>query len=136
MIARGVRRMLRALGWSTVTELTLPGGRRADLVAISPRGLLLVVEIKSSVADLRADAKWRDYNAHCDAFSFAVSDNIPVGLVPPEAGLILADAYGAHELRPPARHPLAPAARKAMLLTLARTAADRLHVLGDPDAGM
>ena len=63
-VARGVRRLLRARGFSTVTELPLLDGRRADLVALNPDGALWIVEIKSSVADYRADHKWRDYIAH------------------------------------------------------------------------
>ena len=34
MIARGVRRLLRARGFSSLTELPLAGGRRADIAAI------------------------------------------------------------------------------------------------------
>ena len=136
MIARGARRMLRALGYSTLTEMALPSGRRADIVALAPGGWLHVVEIKSSVADLRADSKWQDYRAHCDALYFAVGDNVLAGLIPADAGLILADAYGAAVLRSAPEHRLAPATRKAMLVRFAQVAADRLHGLGDPDFGM
>jgi hypothetical protein len=55
MIARGVRRLLRARGFSSVTELPLVDGRRADIVAVSGEGEVLIVEIKSSPADLMAD---------------------------------------------------------------------------------
>ncbi len=59
-IARGTARFLHALGYSVVGELPLPSGRRADLVALGGRGEILIVEIKSSVADLRADQKWSE----------------------------------------------------------------------------
>ena len=98
-IARGVRRLLRARGFSTVTELSLLDGRRADVVALNGEGALLIVEIKSSVADFRADHKWRDYSAHCDRLYFAISAEIPVEIMPEDAGLIVADAYGAEILR-------------------------------------
>ena len=138
MIARGTRRLLRALGYSTLAEMALPSGRRADIVALAPQGWLHIIEIKSSVADFRADGKWREYRAHCDQLYFAVSDNLPVGLIPDDAGLILADAYGAAILRGAPEHRLAPATRRAMLIRFAQGAADRLHGLGDPDglAGM
>ena len=52
----------------------------------------MIVEIKSSPADLRADRKWRDYAACCDRLYFAISEATPPEIMPPEAGLILADS--------------------------------------------
>jgi len=132
-IARGARRLLRALGYSTVTELPLGDGRRADIVAVGPDGAILIVEIKSSIADFRADRKWRDYAAHCDRLYFAISDDTPVDIMPEEAGLILADRFGAAILREPEPRVLAPATRRAVLLRFACAAADRLHRLVDPE---
>ena len=48
MIARGVRRLLRARGFSSLTELPLTAGRRADIAAVNRDGEVLIVEIKSS----------------------------------------------------------------------------------------
>ncbi len=132
MIARGVRRMLRARGFSSVTELPLVDGRRADIVALHGDGSLLIVEIKSSVADFRADHKWRDYAAHCDRLYFAIHAELPPEIMPPDAGLIMADPYGAEILREPTPQRLAPATRRAMMLRFAQAAADRLHRLADP----
>ncbi len=117
-IARGSRRLLRALGYSTVTELALSDGRRADIVGLSGDGTILIVEIKSCVADFRADHKWRDYAAHCDRLYFAISDATPAEIMPEEAGLILADRYGAAILREAERRPLAAATRRAMTAAL------------------
>src|ERR1035437_1989838 len=64
-VARGTRRLLRALGFATVAELALPSGRRADIVGLAADGTIIIVEIKSSIADFRADSKWPDYRAHC-----------------------------------------------------------------------
>jgi hypothetical protein len=132
-IARGLRRMLRAHGYSSVTELPLLDGRRADVVALRGDGALVIVEIKSSVADFRADNKWRDYLDHCDRLYFAICDTIPVEIMPPEAGLIVADAYGAAILREAPEQKLAPATRRAVLLRFAQAAADRLHRIADPN---
>ena len=134
-IARGARRMLRALGFSSVTELALSDGRRADVVALGSDGAVLIVEIKSSLADFRADRKWRDYAAHCDRLYFAISDAVPLEIMPEEAGLILADRYGAAILREAPAYALAPATRRAMQLRFAIAAADRLHRLVDPEPG-
>src|SRR3978361_151834 len=95
-IARGTARLLRSLGFSCVSELPLPSGRRADLVALNDRGEIWIVEIKSSVGDLRADQKWEDYRTHCGRLFFAFTQDLPCEIFPAETGLIVADAYGAH----------------------------------------
>jgi hypothetical protein len=46
-IARGTTRYLHALGYCVVSELPLPSGRRADLVALGGGGEVLIIEIKS-----------------------------------------------------------------------------------------
>jgi len=132
MIARGVRRLLRARGFSSLTELPLTDGRRADIAAINGEGEVLIVEIKSSPADFRADRKWRDYVACCDRLYFAISEQTPAELMPVEAGLIVADPYGAEILREAQIQRMAPASRRAVLLRFAQAAADRLHRLADP----
>ena len=132
MIARGVRRLLRARGFSSVTELPLVDGRRADIVAVNGEGEVLIVEVKSSPADLRADRKWRDYLAACDRLYFAISEATPAAIMPADAGLILADPYGAEILREADIRRMASATRRALLLRFALAAADRLHRLADP----
>jgi hypothetical protein len=133
-ICRGVRRLLRAHGFATVTELPLTSGRRADVVGFAGDGALVIDEIKSSVADFRADRKWRDYFAHCDRLYFAVDADMPLAIMPEEAGLIVADSYGGEILREPAARAIPPAARRAVLLRFVLAAADRLHRLADPGA--
>lgn len=133
-VARGTRRLLGGLGFATVTELPLASGRRADIVALAPDGAVWIVEIKSSVEDFRADTKWPDYRMHCDRLFFAIPESVPLELMPEEAGLILADAYGAEILREPEEHRLAAATRKALLLRFAHACASRLHALADPEA--
>ena len=133
MIARGVRRLLRARGFSSVTELPLAEGRRADIVAVNGDGEVLIVEVKSSLADFRADRKWRDYAACCNRLYFAISGHTPAAIMPAEAGLILADPYGAEILREADFQRMAPASRRAVLLRFAQAAADRLHRLADPN---
>jgi hypothetical protein len=132
-IARGTRRLLRNLRFSTLTELPLASGRRADVVALAADGTIIIVEIKSSLADFRADQKWPDYRAHCDRLYFAISDNLAPEIMPEDAGLIVADAFGAAVLREAPEHRLAPATRRAMLMRFAHAAAHRLHGLTDPE---
>lgn len=131
-IARGTGRFLRSLGFACIGELPLPSGRRADLVALNASGEIWIVEIKSSVEDLRADRKWQDYRAHCDRLFFAFTRDLPCGIFPADTGLIVADAYGAHLHCEAPEHRLAAPTRKAMMLRFALAAAQRLNRLADP----
>jgi hypothetical protein len=65
-ICRGTSRLLRSLGFACVPELSLPSGRRADIVALADDGELWIVEVKSSITDFRVDQKWPEYRYHCD----------------------------------------------------------------------
>jgi hypothetical protein len=131
-IARGTARFLHALGYSVVGELPLPSGRRADLVALGGDGEVVIVEIKSSVADFRADQKWMDYRLHCDRLFFATIANVPCEIFPADAGLIVADAFGASIMCEAPEHRLLPARRRTMWLRFAHVAALRLQALADP----
>ena len=131
-IARGATRLLHAFGYSVVSELPLASGRRADLVALGTDGEIWIVEIKSSMADLRADHKWMDYRPHCDRLFFASGADVPSTKFPPDAGLIVADAFGGSILREAPEHRLNAATRKRMILAFARAAAVRLSALCDP----
>jgi hypothetical protein len=132
-IRRGVCRRLRAEGLALIPEVTLRSGRRADLVALSADGSITIVEIKSSIEDFRADGKWQDYLYHSDHFYFATGPHVPAEIFPLEAGLIVADPYGAEILRPSACVKLPAATRKEMLVRIARAGALRLHDLEDPN---
>lgn len=131
-IARGTARLLRSLGFACVSELSLPSGRRADLVALSERGDIWIVEIKSSVEDLRADHKWEDYRAHCDRLFFAFTQALPSEIFPDKTGLIVADAYGAHMVCDAPEHRLPAPTRKLMMVRFGMAAAGRINRLIDP----
>ena len=131
-IARGTARYLHALGYCVVAELPLPSGRRADLVALGGDGEIVIVEIKSSVADFRADQKWMDYRLHCDRLFFATVVDVPCEIFPPDTGLIVADGFGATILCEAPEHRLTAATRKAVTLRFAQAAALRLQALADP----
>ena len=131
-IARGGCRLLIAHGLAPLPEFTLANGRRADLIALGHNGVLWIVEIKSSLADFRADQKWPEYREFCDRLFFAVARDFPVAVLPDDAGLILADRYGGEIVRPAPEFKLAPARRKAVIGRFARVAALRLRALADP----
>jgi hypothetical protein len=131
-IARGTARHLHALGYCVVSELPLPSGRRADLVALGAGGEIVIVEIKSSVADFRADQKWMDYRLHCDRLFFATVVDVPCDIFPKDTGLIVADAFGAAIICEAPEHRLPAPTRKTMMLRFAHAAARRLQALADP----
>jgi hypothetical protein len=131
-VARGTARWLGSLGFSCISELPLPSGRRADLVALNARGDLWIVEIKSSVEDLRADQKWHEYRAHCDRLFFAFPQDLPCEIFPDETGLIVADAYGAHLHCEAPEHRLPAPTRKLMTVRFGMAAAQRINRLIDP----
>jgi len=125
LLMRGAGRVMAGLGFCTLDEFTLPCGRRADIAGLGRKGEIVIVEIKSGLADLRADRKWPQYFDWCDRFYFAVSERFPHGRLPTETGLIIADAFGGAVLRDSPLRPLAPARRKALTLRFARKAALR-----------
>ncbi|MDA1101095.1 MAG: MmcB family DNA repair protein [Proteobacteria bacterium] len=133
-LARGVGRLLTHLGYHSLTEFTLRSGRRADLAGIDRRGRIAIVEIKSSVADFRADQKWPEYLDYCDWFYFAVPLDFPVEILPDEPGVILADAYSGDIARaaPANPVPLHASRRREVTLRFGRTAAERLRRWEDP----
>ena len=139
-VARGVTRLFCRRDWFAMCEVPLPNGRRADLMAIDPKGQLAIVEIKVSKADLVGDGKWRDYLDYCDRFFWAVPNHLAALLdeerfLPAHAGLLVADRYDAAIIREPSNRPLAPARRKAETLRFARRAARRLSAQIDPSLG-
>jgi hypothetical protein len=129
-LMRGAARLMWEMGFSAIPEFILPDGRRADIAALGRKGEITIVEIKSGIADFRADNKWENYSGYCDRIYFAVSRRFPHDLIPDHAGLIVADAFGGAVVRESPALTLAPARRKALTLRFARAAADRLMRVG------
>lgn len=126
VVRRGVQRLLQEMGAAVLPELSLAGGRRADLVAVTRKGDIWIIEIKSSVEDFRVDRKWPEYRLHSDRFYFATHPQVPAEIFPQECGFMLSDGYGAEILREAPEHRLAAATRKALMLRIARAGAARL----------
>jgi hypothetical protein len=135
LLARGVARHLRALGFASVEEFVPARGLRVDVIGIGPKGEIWIVECKSSRADYQSDQKWQGYLEWCDRFFWAVDLEFPTELLPAETGLIIADAYDAELVRMPDEQKLAAARRKKLMHKLAMDAAWRLQRLRDPKPG-
>jgi len=107
-------------------------GKRVDVVAVGPKGEIWVIECKSSRSDFTSDQKWGGYLEWCDRYFWAVDIDFPNELLPPDTGLIIADAYNAEIIRMGPESKLPPARRKALTQRIARVAARRLQSHRDP----
>src|SRR6185503_5836007 len=92
-VTRGAARLFAAMGYAPLLEVGLPNGRRADIMALSPKGRVAICEVKSGIEDYRADRKWGEYLPFCDQFFFAVAPEFPRHALPEGPGLIVADAF-------------------------------------------
>ena len=128
-VTRGAGRLMTALGYAPLIEVTLPNGRRADIMALGPRGEIAIAEVKSGLEDFRTDHKWGDYLPYCDSFYFAVAPEFPREILPEGPGLIIADGFGGAVLREPPVSLLAGARRKALTIAFGRLAALRSTIV-------
>ncbi len=132
LLARGVCRHLSGYGFVSVEELVPARGLRVDVMGLGPKSEIWVIECKSSRADFQSDSKWQGYLEWCDRYFWAVDQEFPTDLLPPETGLIIADSYDAEIIRMAPERRLAAARRKVMLHKFAVHAARRLQALRDP----
>jgi hypothetical protein len=125
VVTRGAARLFAALGYAPLLEVGLPNGRRADIMAIGPRGQISIAEVKSGLPDFQTDRKWHEYQPYCDAFYFAVAPEFPFDILPDAPGLIVADGFDGAVIRDAPVAPLAGSRRKALMIAFARLAAAR-----------
>lgn len=135
-VARGVSRLLIQEGFSPILEFTLANGRRLDVAALGPDGTMLGVEIKVALNDLKGDQKWPEYLEFCELFYFAIPPDFPDEYVPTGTGLIVADRYGGAFVRPSPRTMLHASRRKAVTLSFAKVAAERLASILEATDGL
>ena len=131
-ITRGTTRLLRDMSFEVLTEFKLNSHRRADLTGLDRKGRFVIVEIKSSLADFRADTKWHHYLPHCDFFYFAVAGDFPVEFLPRSEGLIIADAFHGTVIRPADERKINGNRRRTQILDFARISARRVARWCDP----
>ena len=124
-VTRGAARLLLDMGYAPLMEVCLPNGRRADVMAMGPRGDIVICEVKSGLDDYRVDRKWGEYGPFCDAFFFAVAPEFPMDVLPDQPGLIVADGFGGAVVREAPVEALSPARRKALTIAFGRLGAMR-----------
>ena len=132
-LTRGVCRFLTESAITPLREFKLASKRRADVAGLDEKGRFTIVEVKSSPADFLADNKWPDYLEFCEQYYFAVAEDFPRDILPADQGLIIADGYGAEIVDEAEARKVNATRKKSLTLNFARTAANRLHQLADPE---
>jgi hypothetical protein len=127
------------MGFAPLPEFKLGNSRRADVAGLNRRGMMVIVEIKTALSDLKGDQKWPEYLPFSDCFYFAVPPAFPTDIfreesyLPDRAGLIIADRFGGQIVRDAREVRMNTARRRTETLRFARKAAARLQRLDDPD---
>jgi hypothetical protein len=132
IIRRAAARLCLRLAWAPLHEVSLPNGRRADILALREDGGFACIEVKSGIRDFLTDQKWWEYRDFADHLFFAVDIDFPLEILPPETGLIVVADHTAELIREAPEHRLLPARRAALLRRWALLAGGRLAVLEDP----
>lgn len=132
-LARGVIRLMNDMGFEALTEIRLNPSRRVDVMAVNAKGVIAVIEVKTSLNDFRADRKWPEYLDFCDHFYFAVPEDFPADHLPAEHGLIIADRFSGVVERPSPYQKMNGTRRRSITLKFGRVAASRLKGYEDPD---
>ena len=131
-IARGVMRHFSQIGLSSLSEFSPTRGLRVDIITLGMSDEIWIVECKSGQNDFKSDKKWQNYLDWCDRYFWAVDANFPIGILPSDTGVIIADAYDASILRDSPLNKLSAARRKKIMNSVARSACNRLLLHTDP----
>lgn len=99
-IKMSVARYYAKKGWGVNFELGVSsrGQLRADVFCMAFKGYVVIVEVKSCVADFRTDSKWEGYLPFCNQFYFAFDSDTWAKLLKkgvefgPEVGVIVIEA--------------------------------------------
>tara|TARA_B100001996_G_scaffold376503_1_gene357823 strand:+ start:469 stop:903 length:435 start_codon:yes stop_codon:yes gene_type:complete len=131
-IARGVMRHFSQIGLSSLSEFSPARGLRVDIITLGMANEIWIVECKSCQSDFKSDKKWQNYLDWCDRYFWAVEANFPIDILPPDTGVIIADAYDASILREAPLNKLSVARRKKIIKSIAKSACNRLLTHTDP----
>lgn len=119
--------------WFTASEVGVckHGRLRADLIASNMGAYLVIVEVKSSVADFRADKKWHKYAEFANKFYFAMAPDVYEKVkakIPAGVGVFLVYDTGHTKIKARAKHAeVSPEVRLNMLTRLAYRGNDTLY---------
>jgi len=120
------------IGLSSLSEFSPARGLRVDIITLGMANEIWIVECKSCQSDFKSDKKWQNYLDWCDRYFWAVEANFPIDILPPDTGVIIADAYDASILREAPLKKLSVARRKKIIKSIAKSACNRLLTHTDP----
>ena len=131
-IARGVMRHFAQIGLPSLSEFSPAKGLRVGIITLGMPNEIWIVECKSGQSDFKSDKKWQNYLDWCDRYFWAVDANFPIDILPPDTGIIIADAYDASIFREAPLNKLPQAKQKKIIKSIAASACNRLLNLTDP----
>ncbi len=117
-------------------EVPLRNGRRADIMALTPSGDFVCIEVKSGPRDFQTDRKWREYREFSDRLFFATDADFPPGILPAEVGRIIVAEGLAEIVQAAPEHRLAAGRRRRQLHLFALLACQRLSIAEDPESAL
>ena len=126
-ITDAIARSYYGKGEGVLREFRLKVRRRVDLIAMTNKGLITIIEIKSSPEDFRSDKKWGEYIEWADRFYFGVGDNFPIEILPKEHGIIITDGFDCHEARPSSVNSLNGSRRNTLIRNMAKASMRRIE---------
>ena len=126
-ITDAIARSYYGQGDGVLREFRLKVRRRVDLITITDKGLITIIEIKSSPEDFRSDKKWGEYIEWADRFYFGVGDNFPIDILPKEHGIIKTDGFDCHEARPSPVNKLNGSRRNTLVRNMAKASMRRIE---------
>ena len=126
-ITDAIARSYYGQGDGVLREFRLKVRRRVDLITITDKGLITIIEIKSSPEDFRSDKKWGEYIEWADRFYFGVGDNFPIDILPEEHGIIKTDGFDCHEARPSPVNKLNGSRRNTLVRNMANASMRRIE---------
>lgn len=111
------------------------GKRRADVIGCKLNGDLVVIEVKSCVADFRTDSKWTEYFPFCDRFYLAFTEKTAkkissnselLGRIPKRVGILVLDEKSGYmrTIKPAKRVLVEPETRLKILARMAWRSGD------------
>ena len=126
-ITDAIARSYYGKGDGVLREFRLKVRRRVDLITMTNKGLITIIEIKSSPEDFRSDRKWGEHIEWADRFYFGVGDNFPIDIPPKEHGIIITDGFDCHEARPSPLNKLNGSRRNTLVRNMAKASMRRIE---------
>ena len=123
------RMFIRERKNGVLREFKLKVRRRVDLIAVSEKGHISIVEIKSSPQDFFSDKKWTEYIEWADKFYFGVGEDFPLKILPEaeRSGIIITDGFDCHEVQPAHFKKLNRLRRNTLIREIAKVSMNRVE---------